>query len=441
MPSPAPQLRRRDFLGSLVGISAGLSLRGLAASEIASPPATASRTGASLSARDLTLLRDLIETGCRFFLENTHPRTGLVKDRSAADGPDSRSIASTAATGFGLTAICIAAQRHFIHQGEAEAQALRTLRFLQHELPHEHGFHYHFLDAGSGERAWSSEASSIDTALLLAGVLCCREYFKNAKIRQAADAVFQRVEWTWLLGRGGLIRHGYRPEQGRLRGWWEAYCEHMILYLMALGSPTHPIPATSWSAWSRPVHEWKGTRYIGSDGPLFVHQYSHAWIDFRGIQDAYADYHENSVIATRVHREFCLSLRNRFPKYSEDLWGITASDSATGYQAWGGPPESGRLDGSIVPCAAAGSLPFEPQACLRTLHAQLDGFGGNIWKRYGFVDAFNPHNGWVNPDVIGIDVGVTLLMAENLLSGSVWRWMQRNPVLVKGLERAGFHRV
>jgi hypothetical protein len=184
--------------------------------------------------------------------------------------------------------------------------------------------------------------------------------------------------------------------------------------------------------------EYQGLRYIGGRDPLFVHQYSHAWFDFRRQRDRYVDYFLNSQIATEAHRRFCLSLQPRFPKFGEALWGITASDSAQGYVVWGGPPEIGKLDGTLVPCAPAGSLPFTPEASLRTLRAMRRELGGKVWRRYGFVDAFNPHTRWINRDVIGIDLGITLLMAENLRTGFVWKWFMQNPHVQKGMKLAGF---
>jgi hypothetical protein len=242
-----------------------------------------------------------------------------------------------------------------------------------------------------------------------------------------------------MLDGGETFSHGWRPEKGFIKHRWDQYSELMMIYLLALGSPTHPVPATTWEAWHRPWFEYEGIRYINPAAPLFVHQYSHAWFDFRDRRDRHSDYFQNSVLATRAHLRFCLNLRPRFPHFSEDLWGITASDWERGYTAWGGPPEQGRLDGTVVPCAAAGSLPFQPAETLRTLRAMKERFGARVWKRYGFVDAFNPETGWFAPDVIGIDVGISLLMAENLRTGRVWEWFMRNREMRRAMDRAGFH--
>ena len=209
------------------------------------------------------------------------------------------------------------------------------------------------------------------------------------------------------------------------------------MYLLGMGSSSYPLPAETWQAWKRLTFEYDGLRYIGSFAPLFVHQYSQAWFDFRGKQDQYADYFQNSVIATEVHRLFCLQLGKQFPDYSDDLWGITASDSAKGYVAWGGPPAVGPIDGTVVPSAAAGSLPFMSQPTMRVLR-NIKGRYGGAWSRYGFVNAFNPLTNWYDHDVIGIDTGITMIMAENARTSFVWDTFMKSPEAQRGMQRAGF---
>ncbi len=210
----------------------------------------------------------------------------------------------------------------------------------------------------------------------------------------------------------------------------------MMLYLLAMGSPTHPIDADCWQAWTRPKMSYAGFDYISAADPLFVHQYSHAWFDFRNKRDAYADYFANSVLATRAHEAFCLSLGK---PYSADYWGISASDSQHGYTAWGGPPSHGGIDGSVVPYATAGSLPFLPDACMRVLRSLKDRYGKYAWGRYGFCDALHPDAQWYDPDVLGIDLGISIAMAENLRSGFVWTTFARNPEVAVAMQKAGFH--
>lgn len=392
---------------------------------------------APLTPEDEALLDALERAAFRFFWEAADPRTGLVKDRSRAEGPDERPVASIAATGFGLSALCIGHERGYGPRRQIARRVEATLRFLWEGLPHQRGFFYHFVDGRTGRRQWQCELSSIDTAILLCGVLTCGQHFRAGQIPALARRIYERVDWAWMQAGRPVLAHGWKPETGFLQASWDHYCEHMMLYLLAIGSPTHPVSVDTWHAWSRPEQEFDGLRFIGGKDPLFVHQYSHAWFDFRGRRDRYADYFENSRVATEAHRRFCLSLRPRFAHFSDDLWGITASDSAHGYVVWGGPPEHGPLDGTVVPCAAAGSLPFLPRACLRVLHHMRARYGERAWKRYGFVDAFNPQTGWFAPDVIGIDVGISLLMAENLRSEFVWRTFMGDDGVQRALDRVG----
>jgi hypothetical protein len=212
----------------------------------------------------------------------------------------------------------------------------------------------------------------------------------------------------------------------------------MMIYLLGLGSFTHPLAPETWNAWKRTIFEYDGIRYIGSFAPLFIHQYSQAWFDFRGKRDRYADYFQNSILATDAHRRFCIDLSKQFPDYSDDLWGITASDSPKGYAVWGGPPATGRIDGTVVPSAAAGSLPFLPEAAMRVLRTMKDRYGQGALSRYGFVDSFNPLTKWYDNFVVGIDAGITLVMAENVRTAFVWETFMKNPEARRGMERAGF---
>jgi hypothetical protein len=318
---------------------------------------------------------------------------------------------------------------------------LATLRFFATRATHVHGWFYHWMDARTGARRWNSEVSSIDTALLLAGVLTARQKFRDdAEVVRLANGIYERVDFPWMLNRHPtLLSHGWRPETGFIKYRWDAYSEHLILYLLATGSPTHPITPRSWLAWRRERITYAGYTYI-TGGPLFIHQYSHAWVDFRGRRESqypFTDYFANSVAATRAHRAFCLALSAEFPGYTENVWGITASDSAKGYLAWGGPPRDAAIDGTVVPCAAGGSLMLTPDIALPALRTIHDKYGASIYGIYGFADAFNPNNGWVNPDVIGINLGIMLISAENLRTGHVWRWFMRNSEITEALARVG----
>jgi hypothetical protein len=389
------------------------------------------------SGSDDQLLEEIERAAYEFFWSEASSSTGQVKDRALVNGDDHRTVASIAATGFGLTGLCIAEARGYGQAAAIRDRVRQTLRFLRQQLPHEHGFFYHFIDLQTGERAWKCELSSIDTSLLLCGVLTARAHFSDAEIQDHATAIYERVDWPWMLNGGKAFSMGWKPESGFLDGRWDHYCELMMIYLLALGSPTHPVSEDAWRAWSRPTVKFQEFEYISGNDPLFTHQYSQAWFDFRGKRDTYANFFDNSVTATRAHKRLCMSLHDEFPDYTDHLWGITSSDSASGYVAWGGPPRLGNLDGSIVPCAAGGSLPFLKDDCIQVLRTIRERYP-RTWGRYGFRDAFNPLKNWYNPDVIGIDVGITMLMAENARSGFVWNTFMKNKEAQRGMEKAGF---
>jgi hypothetical protein len=389
------------------------------------------------SPQDDQLLNDLEHANFQFFWEQANPETGLIKDRCNVRQEDKSVASSIASTGFGLTAICIGEKRGFIDYAAARLRVVQGLSFLWHKLPTHRGFFYHFANINTGERLWDSEVSSVDTAILLCGVLTCREHFQDRDIDELAHAIFDRVEWNWLSEDTSLLSHGWTPELGFIPSRWDLYSELMMIYLLGMGSSSHPLASDVWQAWKRTIFEYDGLRYIGSFAPLFINQYSQAWFDFRHKHDKFANYFENSMIATEVHRRFCVELNPQFPDYSNALWGITASDSARGYVVWGGPPEMGPIDGTVVPCATGGSLPFLPIETMRVLRTIHDHYP-NAWCRYGFVDAFNPLTNWYDTDVIGIDTGITMLMAENARSGYIWEIFMKNPEAKRGMDLAGF---
>ncbi len=399
-----------------------------------------------LSAADEALVEDLAKRSFMFFWEQASPVTGIVRDRARTDGTPvegrARDIGSIAAVGFGLSGMCVAAERQWIPRDQVIARTRTTLRYFADRITHERGWFYHFIDIHTGAREWESELSSIDTALLVAGALTVRQCFAaDAEIPALAERIYRRIDFQWMLaGDPALLSHGWKPETGFLKARWDHYSELMLLYVLAIGSPTHPIPAGSWRAWRRPVVTFGPYSFIGGPPPLFVHQYAHAWVDFRGRREReppHTDWFQNSVIATRAHRAFMLALAPEFPGYRDSLWGLTASDSRKGYVAWGGPPRSDGIDGSVVPCAAAGSLMLAPDITLPVVREMRRRFGDRIYGRYGFADAFHPTDGWVNPDVIGIDLGITLLSAENLRTGRVWQWFMQNVEIPAAMTRAG----
>jgi len=435
---------RREFLKKAMYASAGLPLAAhkllamFDAGAETRPCSTPPPPPSSLTPDDDAFLEELEHACFQYFWEQGNPQTGLVKDRSNARVGDNGVVASIAATGFGLSALCIGAQRGYVSFVDARTRVLNTLRFLAKRMPTHRGFLFHWANINTGERVWDAEASSVDTAILLCGILTCREHFKYAEITRLAYELFNRTDWTWLSEDTSLLPHGWSPEFGFLPYRWDLYSELMMMYLLGLGSSSHPLTVETWNAWKRTKFEYDGLRYVGSFAPLFVHQYSQAWFDFRRKKDPYADYFQNSIIATEAHRRFCLELAKQFPDYSEDLWGISASDSQKGYVVWGGPPAMGPIDGTVVPSAAAGSLPFMPQAVMRVLRTIKDKYGKSAWTRYGFVNAFNPLTNWYDNEVVGIDTGITMLMAENARTGFIWNTFMKTPEAQRGMARAGF---
>ena len=427
----------RSSLGLACGVALIASLAGAPAGADPSDrlPAIA------LNPADHALLDEIERTAFQFFVEQAHPSTGLVRDRARADGSPSEGKASIAASGFALSAWAIATERGWADRQVALERCRLLLRFLATEAPRRHGFFYHFMEMDTGARAWQCELSTIDTGLFLAGAIMAREYFHDPEITTLVTRLYLEVDWPWFLNGGQTFAMGWHDEAGFSRFRWSKYSELMMLTLLGLGAPEKPVGPGLWSAWERkPDDDYASYHYI--QGPsLFVHQFTHAYIDFRGLRDAYADYFHNSVLATLAQRRFSLDLRSEFPCWNEQLWGVTASDSATGYKAWGGPPrtmEYNALDGTVVPCAAAGSVPFAPRETMAVLHNIRTAFGDRTWQRYGFVDAFNPQTGWAAPDVIAIDLGISLLQAENARTGFVWRIFGQAPEIQRALARAGF---
>lgn len=389
-----------------------------------------SRTRFPLAPADDEFLEDLSRRTFRYFWEQTDAGTGLVLDRARCDGSlvpgRNLEVASTALTGFYLTALCIGAERRWKPVDECRERVRQGLRHLLNEQESVRGWYYHFTNRKSGERVWSSELSTVDTAFLLAGVVTAQQYFRgDAEIGHLASALYARVDFPWMLNEAtGRLRMGWTPEAGFLRAEWTDYDENSILAILAIGSPSNPAPARCWYSFRRTQMILCGYRFVGL-GPIFTHQYSQAWLDVANLRDGppfQIDYFQNSAVATYAFRALWMSLRSFYPGYNANLWGVTPSDSDIGYVAWGSPTSRKNLDGTVVPSAAGGSLMFAPEICLPALRYMQETFGDLIYSPYGFADAFDPLSRWANPDIVGIDAGITLLSAENLRSGSVWEW-------------------
>ncbi|MDO9170859.1 MAG: glucoamylase family protein [bacterium] len=398
------------------------------------------------------LLDTLQHTAFDYFWEEASAGSGLIKD-----GSQDWSVCSIAAQGFGYSAYCVAVDHGWVTRAAARDRIIRGLETLW-SVPQGtaatnvngyKGLYYHFLDLNTGVRTWDCELSSIDTALLIAGVLDAKEYFDapdepETHLRALADSIYYRVDWDFMRNGGNGIRMGWKPGTGFAGyGDWVGYNEAMILYILAIGSPTHPVPAWTWNFWT--LGYWWGTQYGQTYvifPPLFGHQYSHCWIDFRQIQDAYMrnrgiTYHENSRRATLAARAYCIANPGGWVGYAGDVWGLTASIDPDGYVAHGAPP--GQSDnGTISPTAAGGSIAFAPEIVIPTLHKFWDSFRLALWGEYGFKDAFNLSRFWWAQDYLGIDQGPIIMMIENYRTGSIWERFGGNPDVCRGLELAGF---
>jgi hypothetical protein len=433
------------------------------------------------AARQTAFLDTLEQRTFRWFWDLSDPRTGLTPDRAPTP-----SFASVAAVGFALTAYPIGAERGWVTRAQARERTHTTLRFLwqapQGTAPQGcagyRGFFYHFLEPGTGHRFEQVELSTMDTALLLAGALFCQSYFdrdepQEAEVRALAESLYARVDWRWAQVRAPMVVHGWDPEKGFLPYDWRGMNESMLVPLMALGSPTHPLGPEVWSDWERGCRwgSFQGFEHVGF-APLFGHQFPQVWLDLRGLQDSLMrahgiDWFENSRRATLAQRAYAVANPGGFKGYGERLWGLTACDGPlddsvtvagrrrgfSSYEAHGASFSEIVDDGTVSPSAAGGSVAFAPEVVLPALIAMRETYGDHLFGLYGFVDALNPtldvpirvqHGtvvpglGWFDGDRLGIDQGPIVAMIENHRSGLVWKTLRKNPHIVRGLRAAGF---
>jgi hypothetical protein len=428
------------------------------------------RAADAQSTDDVAMVDDLARLTFAYFVHEVDRDTGLVRDSTQENAP-----ATIAGSGLALTCYVVAAERGWLSRDDAAARTLATLRFFwaadQSGAPDGtgyRGFFYHFLDALRGRRVWHSELSTIDSAIVFAGALAAAEYFDRdapaeREIRELAVNLYARADWTWTLRDRGAIAHGWTPKRGFLPHDWLGYNEALLVYVLALGSPTHPIPEAAYDRWLS-TYRWK--RLYGHEhvygGPLFMHQLSHIWIDFREIADAFMrekgiDYFENSRRATYVQREYAIRNPRRFVGYGPDAWGVSASDGPGpasrvvrgirrrfyDYRARGVP--FGPDDGTLAPWAVAASLPFAPEIVFPALRYCWEMWPG-ITGKYGYKGSLNPSftvserdgSPWISSEHYAIDQGPIVLMIENYRSGLIWSLMRRCPYVAIGLRRAGF---
>ncbi len=473
-----PEITRRRLLGLLGALTAG------ATGALGAPDVFAKSGPDGDPLASDALLDDLEKRSFLFFWEQANLANGLIPDRWPTP-----SFASVAAVGFALSAYPVAVARGWVTRQQARERTLATLRFFRDApqgpqprgMTGHKGFFYHFLDMQTGARFGQVELSTVDTALFLAGALHCQAFFngnepEEATIRRLADEIYLRVDWPWAQVRPPSIGHGWRPESGHIPNDWKGYNEAMLVYLLALGSASHPVGPQAWDAWASTYDRasWgteQGQTHLRF-APLFGHQFTHAWVDFRGLQDAYMrgrglDYFENSRRATYAQQAYAVANPEGWAGYGRDVWGLTACDGPADvthefsgkrrrFISYAGRGMGGAHtydDGTIAPYGAGSSAPFAPEIVRPALTAMHQRHGEHIYGRYGFL-AFNqsfsftdvklthgrvvPGFGWVDSDWLGIEVGPLLMMLANHRDGAVWRTMRGQPHLVRGLQRAGF---
>jgi hypothetical protein len=415
---------------------------------------------------DEQLLERLQRAAFSYFLEHADPVTGLVADTSRPDSPS-----SIAVVGFALSCYPIGVERDWIARADAAGRTLRALRFFWNSVQSTdvdatgyRGFYYHFLDLRTGRRVWNCELSLIDTTLLLAGMLTAAAYFTGevadeTEIRELAEGLYRRIDWLWAQNGGNAVAQGWKPECGFLNAGWEGYSEATIVYVLGLASPTFALPPSSFGAWTS-TYQWENI--FGYDflyaGPLFIHLFSHAWIDFRGIQDAFmcekgSDYFENSRRAVSIQREYAARNPHGFVGYGPNFWGISAGDGPGneilresgrdrrffGYTDRGVP--FGRDDGTVAPWGMLAALPFSPPSALTAVRRLLERYAG-VCVGDRMSSGFNPslidQGGWISEGHYGLDQGIVVMMIENYRTGLIWKLMRSCPHIATGLRRAGF---
>ncbi len=400
-------------------------------------PAFCQSQNVEFSDDDKIFLQKIQRRALDFFLKEASLENGLVRDYARnQEGFSNQSPASIAASGFALSAYAVGVENGWILRHEGINRTKRALRFALNELENEHGFFYHFISMSSGKRAGQSELSPIDTALFIAGALFAAEYYQDPEISGLTRKLYERIDFPWMLDGGKFFALSWTPEKKFSDKKWDHYDEALLLYVLAIGSPTHPIDADAWHGLARPAGSYQSERMIAMP-PLFTHQYPQIWLDLRDKHDGMMNYFNHSITACKVNRAFAIDQAETYKTYGPDAWGITASDGPKGYKAYGAPPGWAIHDGTLAPTGAGSCMPFTPKESLAALR-HFESYGKKLWGRYGFADAFNDDENWVSPNVIAIDLGAMLLMIENALSGLLWKTTNRISVFQKAFEKIGF---
>lgn len=394
---------------------------------------TTSSQDAQLTHRDtrLDFLKKIEYDTFKYFTSEINKENGLVKDNSDPNTP-----ANIGTLGFAIVSYCIATEKGWMDFDDAYHKTLTALRTTLNTLEHKNGFFYHFVNLKTGKRAWSSEVSSMDTALFIAGALVAKAYFKDSEIATIAQQLYERVDWTWMTNGKNSLCMGWKPESDFLPYYWHTFNESLLAYILAIGSPTHPLPSSIWHNIKRPVARYKDQELVYSQtGSLFVYQYPHIFVNFKDeIEDGFS-YWKNTIAATYANRQFCIDMQGTYSAYGKNTWGLTASDGPKGYKGYGAKPGINLHDGTIAPSAIAGSLPLTPEISIPALRYIYDTYKNHIYGFYGFRDSFNINQSWFSNKYIGNNQGLTLTMIENYLNGFVWKHFEQSEAFLNWKEK------
>jgi len=389
------------------------------------------------------LIEEVERRALNFFWEKAHPSTGLINDRAHNFEDDDSTVASIAATGYGLAALPIGVVNQWLSRQEAVERARTTLRFLA-TMPHEHGWMCHFVDKRNGNRMWECEYSSIDTTLLLCGAMVCAQFFApdHSDIFDYCDLLYRRVDWWWMLTNDGsqpekrVMSHGWTPEKGFIRNNYDSYSESILLTLLGLGAPVQALPNETWGTIRRRKQTYRDLELL-EGAPIFIHQMPIGFLNLANQRDILGyDYWVSSTNAMKVHQQYCADHAASRKTYANGYWGLNACDGPFGYIAYGAP--DGPEDGTVSPTGAICSIIFTPDAAIAICRTLYEALGSMLWGKYGFANAFNIDHSWYDRDVIGIDLGMALLAIENYRSGLVWNLMNSHYAVGPALRAAGF---
>lgn len=366
---------------------------------------------------------------------------GLIRDKTIFEN----NIASIASVGYGLAALIIGVEHKWINYKKAYDRVNRTLDTFINNIEGNNGFYYHFINMQTGEREWNCEISIIDTAIFICGAITAGEYF-GGQVKEKSEILYKKINWEWFRNKDtNYFYMGYTPEKG-FWGHWDFYAEQLMMYVLAVGSPTFPIDKSTYYSFMRKRADYKNIKNIIYTycGTLFTYQFSHAWINFKNITDLDGiDWFENSIKATKANRQYCIDNANRFKTYGENSWGLTACVGPKGYCGFGAKPCDVNLnienDGTIAPCGAIGSIVFTPKESINAMEYYYNTFP-KLWGKYGFKDGYNLEGAkpWFAKEYIGIDKGIEVLMIENYLNGTIWKCFMNNKYIKKRFRRHRF---